>query len=92
MNILIIIDLVYIPYKEMNVIEKALYDLMQTGFIKAKLPKILEVIDQAFVHITEKGKKQGFDCGEDVEKDILGRCIYECLNKLIYEEIRTQVV
>lgn len=37
--------LVYIPYKEMNVIEKALYDLMQTGFLKAKLPKILDLID-----------------------------------------------
>ncbi len=37
--------IVYIPYKEMNVIEKALYDLMQTGFLKAKLPKILDVID-----------------------------------------------
>jgi hypothetical protein len=55
--------IVYIPYQEMNVIEKALYDLISAGFIKVKLPKILDLIDQAFVHITEKGKKQGFECG-----------------------------
>ena len=54
--------IVYIPYQEMNVIEKALYDLISAGFIKVKLPKILDLIDQAFVHITEKGKKQGFEC------------------------------
>ena len=55
--------IVYIPYQEMNVIEKALYDLISAGFIKVKLPKILDLIDQAFVHINEKGKKQGFECG-----------------------------
>jgi hypothetical protein len=40
----------------MNVLEKALYDLLQTGFVERKIPKILELIDQAFLHITEKGK------------------------------------
>ena len=49
--------IVYIPYQEMNVIEKALYDLISAGFIKVKLPKILDLIDKAFGHITEKGKK-----------------------------------
>jgi hypothetical protein len=29
----------------MNVLEKALYDLLQTGFIERKIPKILELID-----------------------------------------------
>jgi hypothetical protein len=27
-----------------------------------------------------------------VEKEILGRCMHECLNKLIYEEVRTLLV
>ena len=50
------ICLVYIPYAEMNVLEKALNDLMKTGFIERKLPKLLDLIDSAFQHITSKGK------------------------------------
>ena len=87
------------PEKEMNTIERIIYNLVGPGSTKAPggwlyatLPHILQTVNQAFTRITEKGKSQGYTLDDDTEKEILGRCTYECLNKLIYEEVRKRLV
>jgi hypothetical protein len=52
---------------------------------------VLELVSQAFNRILQKGKEQGHECDAQMEKEILSRCMYECLNKLIYEHVRTSV-
>jgi hypothetical protein len=87
------------PEKEMNAIERIIHTLVGPGSTKApggwlfsSLPHILQTVSQAFTRIAEKGKSQGYTLDEDTEKEILGRCMYECLNKLIYEEVRKRLV
>ena len=83
----------------MNTIERIIHSLVGPGstqppggWLYATLPRILQTVNQAFTRITEKGKSQGYALDEDTEKEILGRCMYECLNKLIYEEVRKRLV
>ena len=90
--------LVFIPESERTILEKTIDSVVgphsskQGGWLYRNLPKILETVNQAFNRILAKGKAQGQECDPDTEKEILGRCMMECVNKMAYEEVKHLMV
>ncbi|CDW75041.1 UNKNOWN [Stylonychia lemnae] len=49
-------------------------------------------INQSFTNISNRGKQQGLDFDEQTQKEILSKCMYESVNKIIYEHVKKNLV
>ena len=85
---------VYIPEAERTVLEKTIDSVVGPhsskpgGWLYRSLPKLLDTVDQAFNRIVARGRSEGYECDPATEKEILGRCLMECVNKLAFEEVK----
>lgn len=58
------------------------------GWLYRNLPKLLDTVDQAYNRIVARGRSEGYECDAATEKEILGRCLMECVSKMAYEEVK----
>lgn len=54
-------------------------------FWRQNLPIILQRIQKSYTTIIKSGRDKGMILDEENDKQILGKCIYESLNRLVYE-------
>ena len=77
----------------MNTLEKIINEiLLSQNFFKDKLKDILVRVNSSMKKIKEKGQSEGFEYTEDVEKELLSKCLYENVNRVIYDEVKLRII
>ena len=81
------------PEKEMTMLERQIYEVIRSKlFLKDNIGMILESINESYKRIQDKGKSQGLTIDPQVKKEILGKCMYETVNRHIAEYLKPKLL
>jgi len=73
----------------MSALEKEINSILASStFFQSNLLSILDKTNDAYRHITAKGKLQRLPIDSETDKEILQKCLYEATNRLIIDNVR----
>ncbi|CAK78632.1 unnamed protein product (macronuclear) [Paramecium tetraurelia] len=82
---------VYIPEKERSALEQIVFEQLSKNNIRAKLPQILDYLQQRFNSIKKSGKKDNLQWDVETEVYILNEVLREGLQFYFLKEIRLEM-
>lgn len=88
-----IIFLVYIPKDQQSILEKEIHSLIKSKlFWQDSLMPVLELVNKSISNLKQRGKAAGLEFDEETEKEVLSKCIYESLHKVMSEALKKTIV